>query len=274
MDTLKVIAIQLSYYNGQGIYMLLFLAALLYLWITEKEKSKRTVLVYLTTALGVLFVCPVFGWFAMHFFMTDIVIYYRVFWYLPVAVTVCYASVKLIMSMKTTMRKLIVGLAIVLAVCINGKFVYKQTFHIKAQNLFHIPQNAIDVAQIVQMDHYWPRAVFPAELLSFIRQYTAEIYMPYGRNMVEDQWNFSSDLFDAMEAKVYDTERIASLARHNNCAIVVLNNEKDQDGTMEEQDYLLMGKTKDYTVYMDRDYYEVYKEQGLLDDGMDLENTN
>lgn len=271
MDTLKVIGIQLSYYNGQGIFILLFLAALLYLWITEKDKSLRTVLVYLTSALGVLFVCPVFGWVAMHFFMTDIVIYYRVFWYLPIAVVVCYASVKLIMSMKTVTRRILVGLVIVLAICINGKFVYKQTFHAKAQNLYHIPQNAIDVAEIVRMDHYWPRAVFPSELLSFIRQYTAEIYMPYGRNMVEEQWDFSSDLFDAMEAKVYDTEKIASLARHNNCAIVVLGTYKDMVGTMEEQNYLLMGSTDDYFVYMDKNYYDVYKEQGLLDDGMDLE---
>lgn len=268
MDTIRVLWTQITAYNGQTFFVGLFLAALSFLWVTEKEKASRTVFVYLTTMLMVLFICPVFAWFAFHFFMKgdDVLIYYRVFWYLPVGITISLASIRLISRMKTAARKAAVAVVIMAVICLNGKLVYTNTYYTKATNLYHIPQNAIDVAEIVRMDKYWPKAVFPSELLMFIRQYTAEIYMPYGRNMVEAQWNFSSELYDAMEAESYDTEMIAQLARNNHCPIVVLGNYKPMEGDMLEQDYLLLGTTQFYYVYLDRNYYEVYKEHGLLDD--------
>lgn len=268
MDTVKVLWGQISAYNGQTFFVGLFLAALLFLWFTEKDKASRTVYVYLTSILVGLFICPVFTWFAMHFFMKgeDVLIYYRVFWYIPVGVVVCLATVRLIAKMRTVLRKIAVGVAIAAVICLNGKLVYTNTFYTPATNLYHIPQSAVDVAEIIRMDKYWPKAVCPSELLMFIRQYTAEIYMPYGRNMVEAQWNFSSELYDAMEAESYDTEVIADLARNNHCPIVVLGNYKPMIGDMLDQNYLLLGTTQFYYVYLDRNYYEIYKEQNLLDD--------
>ena len=268
MDTVKVLWGQISAYNGQTCYVVLFLAALLFLWFTEKDRTSRVVFVYLTPVLMALFVCPLFTWVAMHFFMKgeDVLIYYRVFWYIPVGIVVCLASVRILSRMKTVFRKVAVGVAIAAIICLNGKLVYTNTFYTEATNLYHIPQNAIDVAEIIRMDKYWPKAVCPSELLMFIRQYTAEIYMPYGRNMVEAQWNFSSELYDAMEAEEYDTEKIADLARNNHCPIVVLGNYKPMVGDMIDQNYLLLGTTQFYYVYLDRNYYEIYKEQNLLDD--------
>lgn len=268
MDTVKVLWGQLSAYNGGTFFVVLFCVALVYLWLTEKDKTSRTLYVYLTAILGVVFLCPLFGWIAMHFFMKgkDVLIYYRVFWYIPVGTVVCLAIVRVLERIRNVAFRILTGVVLALVICVNGKLVYTNTFYTKATNLYHIPQSAIEVAEIIRMDKYWPKAVCPSELLMFIRQYTAEIYMPYGRNMVEAQWNFSSELYDAMEAESYDTSLIAKLARNNHCPIVVLGNYKPMLGDMKEQNYLLLGTTQFYYVYLDRNYYEVYKEQNLLDD--------
>ena len=45
-------------YNNKSFLVPLFFIALLFLWVTEKKKRLRVVLVYIVTALGVVFVCP------------------------------------------------------------------------------------------------------------------------------------------------------------------------------------------------------------------------
>ena len=164
---------------------------------------------------------------------------------------------------------MVVGLLLLLTIGMNGKFVYENTFYIRATNAYHVPQIVIDVADAVKMEKYKPIAVFPAEFLSFLRQYTGDIFTPYGRNVLEKQWNFSNALYDAMEAEVYDAKEIAIQARNEHCAFVVLSGAKKIEGSMEEQNYFLKEVVNGlYYVYMDYIYYDLFLEQNLLDDDM------
>lgn len=253
-------------YNSNSLLLLLFLAALIFLWFVERDRRVRTVLLYLSVALIVVFLCPVYAWIGQRI---DEEIYYRVFWTLPIGLIFCYGSIRLLIRMKKTMSRLLVGLLLILAICMNGKLVYKTTPYIKATNAYHVPQIVIDVADAVRMEKYKPIAVLPSELLPFLRQYTGDIFTPYGRNIVVERWNFTSELYDAMEAEVYDAQKIAAEARKEHCAFVVLSAFKQMDGSMEEQNYFLKECVNGiYNVYMDYNYYEVYLEQDLLDEDM------
>ncbi len=220
-------------YNNKSFLVPLFLIALLFLWVTERSKRLRVVLVYLVTALGVVFVCPLYAWIGMRI---DAEIYYRV----------------LVLA--------------ILVICINVDLVYTKTLHFKSVNAYHMPQQVIDVAEALKLENYRPIAVLPAELLPFFRQYTADVYTPYGRNILEPAWSFSNELYDAMEGdKTYDAVEIARCARQEHCAFVVLSCMKQIYGGMEEQNYFLFDFVQGYYMYMDYNYYDVYKEQGLLD---------
>ena len=50
------------------------------------------------------------------------------------------------------------------------------------------------------------------------------------------------------------------------CAFVVLFSGKQMRGSMEEEGYFLFRFVQNYFIYMDYNYYWVYKEQGLLDE--------
>lgn len=254
-------------YNNKSFLVSLFLIAILFLWMTEKDRKLRVVLVYLVTAITVIFLCPLYAWIGMRI---DKDIYYRVFWALPIGLLVCYSVVKLMIRFQTVVAKGLVLVLAVIGIALNGKFVYdnQNTIHHRAVNQYHIPQSVIDVADALKLDNYKPIAVLPAELLPFFRQYSADVFTPYGRNILEPAWTFSNELYDAMEGSsdTYDAAEIARCARNEHCTYVVLSCMKQIEGSMEEQNYFLLGFVQGYYIYMDYNYYWVYKEQGLLDE--------
>lgn len=252
-------------YNNKSFLVPLFLIALLFLWVTEKQKRLRVVFVYLVTALGAVFVCPLYAWIGI---LIDAEIYYRVLWALPMGIVVCYSAVKLMMRFQNAVGRGLVFVLTLIVICMNGDLVYTKTLHFKSVNAYHMPQQVIEVAEALKLDNYTPIAVMPAELLPFFRQYTADVFTPYGRNILEPAWSFSNALYDAMEGDKtsYDAVEVARCAREEHCAYVVLSCAKQIRGGMEEQNYFLLDFVQGYYIYMDYNYYDVYKEQGLLDD--------
>lgn len=251
-------------YNNNSFLIPLFLTALLFLWVTETDRRLRVVLLYLVVAAGVVFLCPVYAWIGMRI---DADIYYRVLWSMPAGILVCYSVVRLIAHFKRRMSKVLVFVMAVLLIMMNGELVYTHSLHIRSVNAYHIPQSVIDVADALKLDNYKPIAVLPAELLPFFRQYTADVFTPYGRNILEPSWTFHNELYDAMEGDrtAYDVAEVARCARNNHCAFVVLSCAKQMNGSMEEQGYFLFRFVQGYFIYMDYSYYWVWKEQGLLD---------
>ena len=251
-------------YNNQSYLIVIFLIALLLLWIEERNKKLKIALVYLTAALVVVFLNPLFVWIGMKM---DNEIYYRVWWTMPIGVMVCYSVIRFMMRFKSIIGKGLVFLLALLVIVVNGKLVYTNTIHFKATNAYHIPQEVIDVVEALKLEKYRPIAVMPAGLLPFLRQYSADIFTPYGRNMLEPQWNFSNALYDAMEGnETYNAEEVARCAREEHCTYVVLASAKVIEGSMVEQGYFLLDFVQGYLIYMDYNYYYVLKEQGLLDE--------
>lgn len=262
--SVKTVLEDIILYNNKSFLVPLFLIALLFLWVTERDRRLRVVLVYLVTALGVVFVCPLYAWVGMKI---DAEIYYRVLWSLPIGVLVCYSTVKLMLRFRSIISRGIVFVLVLIVICLNGDLVYTKTLHFKSVNAYHMPQQVIDVAEALKLENYKPIAVLPAELLPFFRQYTADVFTPYGRNILEPAWNFSNELYDAMEgdSAYYDAAEVSRCARNEHCVYVVLSCAKQIRGSMEELNYFLLDFVQGYYIYMDYNYYEVLKEQALLD---------
>ncbi len=251
-------------YNGKSALLLLFGAALLFLWIEEKDRRIKTVFVYLVSAMCVIFVCPLYAAIAMKI---DVEVYYRVLWTLPMGVLFCYSVVKLFEKMKKTVSKVLICILAVLAICINGDFVYTKSIHFKSVNAYHMPDVVMHVSDALDLEKYTPHVVLPAELLPFVRQYSGEFFTPYGRNILETQWSFSHELYDAMEAEAYDTALVAKKAREEFCMYVVLSSIKEQIGTMEEQDYVQVDFVDGYYIYLDKQVFTELLSYDVLSEG-------
>ena len=46
--------------------------------------------------------------------------------------------------------------------------------------------------------------------------------MPYGRNIVVSKWTVQNDLYDVMEQETIDAGELATLAREEQCAYIIL----------------------------------------------------
>ena len=57
----KAVAEDVLLYNGDSFLIPLFLIALLFLWVTEKDRKVRVVLLYQVAALGVVLLSPVYS---------------------------------------------------------------------------------------------------------------------------------------------------------------------------------------------------------------------
>lgn len=248
-DNLDVIIQFYKNYIGNGFVFYLFLASLLYLVFTEKRKQIRTVLVIAPITIMLLFSFPPFK-VMFDLLGLDSETYYRILWLLPMGIIIAYAGVKLFEEYVW------VGVAVMCVLVIyTGTYVYKNPNITKAENGYHIPQVVINVCDVIlpdeesDKDRVW--AVFPSELIHYVRQYSDVICMPYGREALVDRWEFEYPLKGLMEASKIQTEELVESVRNSWCEYVILSVNKKFTEPMENYDFELVETVNGYHIYRD-----------------------
>ena len=231
-------------YNGTGYYCILFIIGLIYLWFTEEDKKTKYLLVYAPAVIQVLFFIP---YFYLIYNKLDKGTYYRILWILPMTVVIAYSACKVIG------RHTRIGLVMVsVLLIISGTYVYKSVYISKAENLYHIPQEAVDICEMIKPEEGEERiwAVFPPELVHFIRQYTTTIQMPYGRDNLVESWKTEiSPLYLLYQQETIDAKELSNLSKEYNCHYIILMKSKIVDGNLSKYDIDKIGETKNYIVY-------------------------
>ena len=70
-------------FTGSGFLTILYLLALLYLWMAEKNSTIRAILVYGASIIQILFFVPFFYY---GYQLLDAGTYYRILWILPMTI--------------------------------------------------------------------------------------------------------------------------------------------------------------------------------------------
>lgn len=263
-------------YAGTGSLLVLFLLSLFYIWKKEERKEIRNLMVWGSVLIAAGFSCPLFRKIFVR--LLDSETYYRVLWVLPIGVATAYAGMLLLREDKEPAvgeitgdkEKTIpfrrkcrfwvqpVGLVVLAAVvALSGSLVYKSTYISKAENAYHIPQVVVEICDEILPEEGGEgedgkvMAVFPSELIHFVRQYSSDVMMPYGREMLVERWGNERELFDLMEAETYDVEWVADKAIQNYCRYVILNSYKPKTEPMENYDYELIRVVEPYEIYRD-----------------------
>lgn len=249
IDTWNTIVQFYINYIGEGYSFYVYVAALVFLLLTEKRKQTKTILVISPIAIAVLFSFPPFK-MLFDVIGLDSETYYRILWLLPMGITVAYAGVKLF-------EKCIwAGLAVMCALVIfTGSYVYKNPNITKAENGYHIPQIVINICDEIlpeegeDKSRVW--AVFPSEFIHYVRQYSDVICMPYGREALVDRWGFEYHLKNLMEAETIDTQELTKEVRNCWCEYVILSELKPFSEPMEDYGFELVDTVNGYHIYRD-----------------------
>lgn len=236
-------------YCGNGVYPFLFLAALVYLLFTEKNKKIRMVLLESSAVITLLFFFPLFKMVLDQ--VEEAGTYYRILWLLPMTIVIAYAGVRL-MGRHTR-----IGLLAAVAVCVlAGECVYANVNVSRAQNRYHIPNEVAAICDMIapaeDEERVW--AVFPSELIHFVRQYTSDIQMPYGRDMLVESWDYQvHPLFEVMEAQPVRLDRLGELADEYQVHYVILNRAKPTEGDPLSCGLEKIGEIGSYDVFRNGD---------------------
>lgn len=245
--------IQIEYfktYMGDGLLMTWFLLSWLYLFFMEKRKSLRVLFVYLPMMVMLLFFQPTFAWI-IHKVVGEEV-YYRILWLLPITIVIAFTITSIYEKLQGRVKYFFALVAAVL-VLVSGSFIYHNPYFHKAENLYHVPQAVVDICEAIKVEGREVKAVFPRELLQYVRQYDPVVVMPYGRDVLVERWNAAegNDLYAAMEADVIDAKRLSELARVEWCAYIVLAKEREMKGSLETYQFTVFDEIGDYVIYKD-----------------------
>lgn len=235
-------------YTGLKPLLLLTLLMWLYLLFREKNRRNRLMFVYAPLIIVLLFLFPL----SRKFFVAaglDPETYYRILWTIPMGIITIYGFCRLFEKHRRIGTALT---AVLIALC--GSLVYQSDYISKAENSYHIPDTVIEICDLIEPENPDARvsAVMPPELIHFVRQYSARINMPYGREMLVGQWDYYNAVYEAMEgSEVVDMEKLLEAVREEYCQYIVM-----APGRRSDKDPLLcglelVGEVDGYRIYLD-----------------------
>lgn len=239
-------------FAGEGMILTLFFLSVIWLLVTEKKKEIRIIFVYTPATVLVIFFFPITAKIMNAFLGEEI--YYRLLWLWPIVPTIAYATVQLWRAVKEQSRML-VTLAVMLIIMLSGKLMYTSQHYSLADNVYHVPQEVVDICDDIRVEGREVMALFPKELVQYVRQYDATICMPFGREAIVYTWGVRDELFFALEMETIDVSKVAQLAKGRLCHYVVISKEDKLNGTFEDFDYELLGTYGQYLVYKDTTMY-------------------
>lgn len=245
-------------YNGMAMHMGVFLAALLFLHVFHKTESERANAYFLSGyawLFFMIFFCPLTAKIIMDYCIGADV-YWRMFWILPIPVVMAYAfAASLRESASWKRAALMAGMALVIIV--TGSAVYTSENFTKAQNIYKLPQEALDVCQIINEDAREngideKKVIVVNELLSYIRQYDGSIQMPYGRDALKGQKlenKNSRKIFKLMCEAQIDLQNLVKSAEKGAYNYLVYYSDDTTDKKLQDLGYKRIGDGGGYFVY-------------------------
>ena len=237
-------------FGGNGLLLLYFLASVVFLLVTEKEKGIRKLMAEYPIAILLIFFIPLFPYLVCTVFHEQET-FYRFLWLIPMSAVSAYATICFLEKIKIKWLKIVLGAFAMVCVAIGGNPGYQSPVMIPATNAYQIPEQVIELCDAMNVPGREVEAVFPHELVPYVRQYTPYIKMPYGYETLVARWGFTDDLEYEMLNDVSNTENLTNLARERGCHYIVLNKNHYVDKDLTEYGFEYFYETEGYIVYVD-----------------------
>lgn len=235
-----------------ALHWLLFGAALLFCFFLGKKQRK---LLFYPTVLVFAFFCnPLFYRYIGNKFLSGV--YWRLLWMVPVSFLTAYGLTMLVYRFKKQMVRVVVVAVAVVCIAVTGKCMYQEATFSEAENLYKLPQAAIEVGDAMAAAGIdWKvRAVVPNELFCYVRQYRCDIGLLYGRNaggFISEISNEAKAVYDEMCKETPDIGRLTELCRQQEVVFLCFNTATQQiPEDLSMYGYLPYKTIGDYSIYI------------------------
>ncbi|MCR5720670.1 MAG: hypothetical protein K6F84_08890 [Lachnospiraceae bacterium] len=229
-------------YTGVGFAFILYLAAVCYLFVRERNKNLRFITIYMPAVILLIYFNPVVA--SLIFRVVESEIYFRMLWLIPVSVTVAYTVAKLWKELKGRVRAVAVSVCLVLVI-LSGRLVYTHSLYSVSTNVYHVPHEVCDICDAIMVEGREVMAAFPSDSLLYVRQYTARVCMPYGRNGLQ----YGSSLLNAINSYEKDFSVIASKATEKGCHFCIIKKDSLYLNDPSDYGFSVFYETPEHIVY-------------------------
>lgn len=251
LESINIIKNTFLEYKGSGGYITLYLLSLIYLFLKEENKEKRMFFIYFQALIFLVVFNPIFNKIVGPIFKASV--YWRVYWVIPLGITIAYAAVKIITEFENEkLKKVILCVSFIFIIIINGKFIYTKENYQEVGNLYKIPDESVLVAQLIGADdEEYKKALVPETLVAYIRQIDSSIELAYKR----EPTGYENHKF-VTALTIGNTEWITDLAKENNCNYIVMKKETTLTLDFSYFDFELFNETENYSIYKSIDKAE------------------
>lgn len=234
-------------YKGTGAYIVLYLIALLYIYFKEENKNIKAFMVYFSLLMSFITLNPIFSKLVEPFFPVSV--YWRMYWMLPMGLTIAYAFTKLIASKEKKLDKAIIFIVAITVIILSGKFIYTEENYIEVNNLYKVPDEALEVANIIMQDNTETKKVMPCtSLIAYLRQVYPEIELMYAREPKSYE-----NVTIVVQQEKGNIQYVTNVCKKENCNYIIFHKAMAMNGNMEDYGYDLFAETANYRIYKNSD---------------------
>lgn len=270
IDSFKTAVSAYQNYNGTGMQMALFFASLIYLLIQKKDKDKRFFFAGYTLLFFIICFFPLTAKLIMEGIGKEV--YWRMFWLLPVTVVTAYTAVQILMQAEGTVKRYLLLAAMLLVIVLTGTNVYNSTIFEPKQNNYKLPQDAVDICDMIEQDAKangiaYKKLITVNELVNSIRQYDADIQMPYANEAImgrKIERKKAAEIFRLMNSEHKNWEALAWYAAMEKCNYLAYPADGATAEILENCGYEIVGSNASYIVYRLNRTKKSYNGQWLI----------
>ena len=142
--------------------------------------------------------------------------------------------------------------AVAVVLILSGRNLYTNGGFLPAENSQKIMEETVMVCEMLEADRQEGeviRAAVPNAMPYELRQYDADIYLPYGR--WEYEYPDRQELIDAMNTQPVEPETLAAALRKFECNYLVYPAADGLIEAMQEENFEFLGAVGNYQVYKD-----------------------
>ncbi|MCR5187278.1 MAG: hypothetical protein K6D97_09275 [Clostridia bacterium] len=241
--------------KGTGMFLALYIVAILYLFFNEKDEKRKRLFCYSSVLIVFIVMNPIFNKLVGGVFRKTI--YWRFFWCLPIGFTLGYVGTMLVKNIdvdtdidnkktNTKIKKIIVGVVLSVLIMISGKLVFNDTNYQKVNNWYkHTDEDVFIAHQIAIDNEEYKRVICPMKLNNHLRQIEPSLVMAYPRVASGDYKDYPP-FFGVMTGNV---EFIDKYATDNDFNYVIFEKSITLTAPMENAGFHLIYETEHYRVY-------------------------
>ncbi len=243
--------------NGESAgYIVPFLLSIILLFLWLKNKEAKDMLGRYSILMLLLIYNPIFfilsalwlsgstiTWKA--YVAAGSLNYLRVFYALPVTFLIAFVFVEAADRLKKKWKKAVLITSCVVIFLLTSKNVYCNGNYAKADNWHKVPEDTVAVCEIMRRNiepDEEIKVLVTNDLIIYIRQYAAEVTMPYGRaSMTEER-------AVAFSEGTITKEEWDKWMEDMNCNFIVCNWHSDLLDLLQDSGYAIVGETAGHVV--------------------------